>query len=109
MDLESRGIVLFVWQKKALISFAITVKLICAFVFAYADCWFSNAAAQIFLVIWPFILLALLVFLAYHKIIGIWTCKIVAVIMLKLGPGLIVTLNAPTKFVKYFTLINLTV
>ena len=30
---------------KALISFAVTVKLICAFVFAYADCWFSHAAA----------------------------------------------------------------
>ena len=24
-----------------------TAKLICAFVFAYADCWFSHAAAQI--------------------------------------------------------------
>ena len=30
-----------------LISFAFTVKLICAFVFAYADCWFSHAAAHI--------------------------------------------------------------
>ena len=26
---------------------AVTAKLICAFVFAYADCWFSHAAAQI--------------------------------------------------------------
>ena len=25
------------------------MKLICAFVFAYADCWFSNAVAQILL------------------------------------------------------------
>ena len=30
-----------------LISFAVTAKLICAFVFAYADCWFSHAAAHI--------------------------------------------------------------
>ena len=34
-------------QTKALISFAITAKLVCAFVFAYADCWFSHAAAHI--------------------------------------------------------------
>ena len=32
---------------KALISFAVTAKLICAFVFAYAaDCWFSHEAAH---------------------------------------------------------------
>ena len=30
----------------AMISFAVTAKLICAFVFAYADCWFSHAVAQ---------------------------------------------------------------
>ena len=30
-----------------LISFAVTAKLICAFVFAYADCWFSHVAAHI--------------------------------------------------------------
>ena len=30
-----------------LISFAVTAKLICAFVFAYADCWFCHEAAQI--------------------------------------------------------------
>ena len=29
--------------------FAVTAKLICAFVFAYADCWFSHEAANIFL------------------------------------------------------------
>ena len=29
------------------ISFAVTAKLICTFVFAYADCWFSHAAAHI--------------------------------------------------------------
>ena len=32
---------------KVLISFAVTAKLICTFVFAYADCWFSHAAAHI--------------------------------------------------------------
>ena len=31
---------------KMLISCAVTAQLICIFVFAYADCWFSNAAAQ---------------------------------------------------------------
>ena len=36
-------------KTKALISFAVTAKLICGFVFAYADCWFSSAAAQIYL------------------------------------------------------------
>ena len=34
-------------KTKALISFAVTVKLICAFVFAYAHCWFSHVAAHI--------------------------------------------------------------
>ena len=36
-------------KTKGLISFAVTAKvtakLICAFVFAYADCWFSHVAA----------------------------------------------------------------
>ena len=31
---------------KVLISFAVTTKLICVFVLAYADCWFSQEAAQ---------------------------------------------------------------
>ena len=31
------------------ISFAVTAKLICAFVFAYADCWFSPEAAQMYI------------------------------------------------------------
>ena len=35
-------------KTKALISFAVTAKLICVFVFAYADCWFSHGAAHIF-------------------------------------------------------------
>ena len=34
-------------KTKALISFAVTTKLICVFVFAYADCWFSHEAAHI--------------------------------------------------------------
>ena len=33
-------------KTKAQISFAVTAKLICAFVFAYANCWFSHEAAQ---------------------------------------------------------------
>ena len=33
-------------KTKALISFAVTAKLICVFVFAYADCWFSHEAAH---------------------------------------------------------------
>ena len=32
---------------KALISFAVTANLICAFVFAYADCWFSHETAHL--------------------------------------------------------------
>ena len=30
-----------------MISFAVTAKLICAFAFAYAECWFSHEAAQL--------------------------------------------------------------
>ena len=33
-------------KTKALISFAVTAKLICAFVFANADCWFSHAVVH---------------------------------------------------------------
>ena len=33
---------------KALISFTVTAKLICAFVFANANCWFSHAVALMF-------------------------------------------------------------
>ena len=50
LDLESRGIncTIRVAKTKTLISFAVTVaKLICAFVFAYADCWFSHEVAHI--------------------------------------------------------------
>ena len=31
----------------ALISFMVTAKLICVFVFAFADCWFSHEAAHL--------------------------------------------------------------
>ena len=31
-----------------MISFAVTAKLICVFVFAYAQCWFSHDTAQIY-------------------------------------------------------------
>ena len=34
-------------KTKALISFTVTAKLICAFVFAYADCLFSHDAAHL--------------------------------------------------------------
>ena len=43
-DLESRGIVA---KTKGLISFAVTAKLICGFVFAYAKSWFSHDVAHI--------------------------------------------------------------
>ena len=33
-------------ENKGVISFAVTAKLICTFVFAYADCWFSHGAAH---------------------------------------------------------------
>ena len=33
-------------KTKALISCAVTAQLICVFVFAYADCWFSGAVAH---------------------------------------------------------------
>ena len=34
-------------KAKALISFAVTAKLICVFVFPYAKCWFSHTAAHL--------------------------------------------------------------
>ena len=46
--LGRRGSVLYIQvaKTKALISFAVTAKLICVFVLAYAKCWFSHGAAQ---------------------------------------------------------------
>ena len=34
-------------KTKVLISFAVTAKLICVFVFAYAKCWFSHDSAHL--------------------------------------------------------------
>ena len=46
--LESKGLFyLYVAKTKALISFAVTAKLICVFVFAFAKSWFSHDAAHI--------------------------------------------------------------
>ena len=42
-----RNCTIRVAKTKALISFAVIAKLICASVFAYADCWFSHEVAQI--------------------------------------------------------------
>ena len=44
---KKRNCTIRVAKTKALISFAVTAKLICAFVFAFADCLFSHGAAQI--------------------------------------------------------------
>ena len=35
-------------ENKGADSFAVTAKLICVFVFAYADCWFSHEAAHFY-------------------------------------------------------------
>ena len=43
---KKRKCTICVAKTKALISFAVTAKLICVFVFAYADCWFSHEAAH---------------------------------------------------------------
>ena len=45
-----RDYTIYVAKTKALISFAVTAKLICVFVFAYAKCWFSHDAAQMILI-----------------------------------------------------------
>ena len=44
---KKRNCTIRVAKSKVLISFPVTAKLICAFVLAYADCWFSHAAAHI--------------------------------------------------------------
>ena len=44
---KKRNGTLHVAKTKVLISFAVTVKLICVFSFAHADCWFSHAEAHI--------------------------------------------------------------
>ena len=45
---KKRNCIIRVAKTKVLISFASTAKPICAFVFAYADCWFSHAATHLF-------------------------------------------------------------
>ena len=44
---KKRNCTIRVATTKALISFAVTAELICVFVFAYADCWCSHAAAHL--------------------------------------------------------------
>ena len=44
---KKRNCTIRVAKTKALISFTVTAKLICAFVFAYADCCFSHATAHV--------------------------------------------------------------
>ena len=44
---KKRECTIRVAKTKVLISFAVTAKLNCAFVFAYAYCWFSHGAAHI--------------------------------------------------------------
>ena len=45
---KKRQCSIHVAKTKALISFAVTAKLICVFVFAYADCWCSHEAAHLY-------------------------------------------------------------
>ena len=42
-------------KTKALTSFTVTAKLICTFVFAYADCWFPQEAAHMFVSFYLFL------------------------------------------------------
>ena len=42
----SRKCTIYIAKTKKLISFAVTAKLICIFVFTYADCWFSHETAH---------------------------------------------------------------
>ena len=44
---KKRDCTIRVAKTKALISCAVTAQLICVFVFAYANCWFSHAQALI--------------------------------------------------------------
>ena len=43
-----RKCIIRVVKTKALISFPVTAKLICVFVFTCADCWFSHGVAQMY-------------------------------------------------------------
>ena len=44
---KNRDCTIRVAKTKALISFAVTAKLICALGFAFADCWFSHEATHL--------------------------------------------------------------
>ena len=44
--MKKRKCTICVPKTKALISFAVTAKLICVFVFAYANCWFSHGVSH---------------------------------------------------------------
>ena len=46
---KKRDCTIRVVKTKALISCAVTAQLICAFVLAYAHCWFSDVAAHLIL------------------------------------------------------------
>ena len=46
---KKRKCTIRVAKTKTLISFAVAAKLICVFVFAYTDCWFSHEADHILL------------------------------------------------------------
>ena len=57
-DIDRRGIVLSVWRKqRLLISFAVTAKLICIFVFAYAKSQFSHDVVHILDILFKFLIL----------------------------------------------------
>ena len=61
--LPVRNCTICVAKTKALISFVVTAKLICVFVFAYAKSWFSHVAAHIIPVRSPqFVVLPVIVF-----------------------------------------------
>ena len=75
-------------KTKTLISFAVTAKLICAFVFAYAKCWFSHVPYRVALSIITQLLLFYLQLLQH-------TMKTITLITL-LCVTLTVAIAAPT-------------
>ena len=44
---EEEGLYYLCSENKGVIIYAVTAKLVCAFVFAYENCWFSHAVAHI--------------------------------------------------------------
>ena len=62
-------------KTKALISFTVTAKLIFVFVFAYANCWFSHARAQItqcIETVFPCIVYTCIIIYKYQFTVKIW-------------------------------------